>query len=85
MNLGIIILAVFLVPAIVIGSVLLWNGTDALLHGGEITRDVGLALESLGRALRSTYDSTARESLPDDFLHLLGQLTNRWQQTQPSN
>ena len=28
----------------------------------------------LGRALRSVYDDTLRESVPDDFLDLLGKL-----------
>lgn len=28
----------------------------------------------LGRALRSVYDDTLRESVPDDFLTLLGKL-----------
>jgi len=28
----------------------------------------------LGRALRSTYDDTLREPVPDDFLDLLGKL-----------
>lgn len=29
----------------------------------------------LGRALRSVYDDTLREPVPDDFLNLLGKLT----------
>ena len=29
----------------------------------------------LGRALRSVYDDTLRETVPDDFLNLLGKLT----------
>ena len=29
----------------------------------------------LGRALRSVYDDTLRESVPDDFISLLGKLT----------
>ncbi|MEA3059040.1 MAG: hypothetical protein QOE50_452 [Sphingomonadales bacterium] len=29
----------------------------------------------LGRALRSVYDDTLRESVPDDFLSLLGKLS----------
>lgn len=28
----------------------------------------------LGRALRSVYDDTLREAVPDDFLHILGKL-----------
>lgn len=29
----------------------------------------------LGRALRSVYDDTLRESVPDDFMSLIGKLT----------
>jgi hypothetical protein len=29
----------------------------------------------LGRALRSVYDDTVREAVPDDFLKLLGKLS----------
>ena len=29
----------------------------------------------VGRALRSVYDDTLRESVPDDFLNLLGKLS----------
>jgi hypothetical protein len=29
----------------------------------------------LGRALRSVYDDTLRESIPDDFLNLIGKLS----------
>jgi hypothetical protein len=29
----------------------------------------------LGRALRSVYDDTLRESVPDDFIKLLGKLS----------
>ena len=29
----------------------------------------------LGRALRSVYDDTLRESVPDDFLDLIGKLS----------
>ena len=29
----------------------------------------------LGRALRSVYDDTLRETVPDDFLNLIGKLT----------
>jgi len=35
---------------------------------GQRTGDVG-------RALRSVYDETLRESVPDDFLNLLGKLS----------
>jgi len=29
----------------------------------------------IGRALRSAYDDTLREAVPDDFLNLIGKLT----------
>lgn len=29
----------------------------------------------LGRALRSVYDDTLREAIPDDFLNLIGKLS----------
>ena len=29
----------------------------------------------LGRALRTVYDDTLREAVPDDFLNLIGKLT----------
>jgi hypothetical protein len=77
MNLGIIILAVCLVPALVVGSVLLWVGTNAMLYWRRITRDVAFAIASVRSALGSIYDDTVRESLPDDFLDLVGKLTNQ--------
>ena len=78
MNLGIIILAVCLIPATVVGAVLLWVGTDAMLHGRG-ARDVALAIVGLRQALRSIYDDTARQSLPDHFADLLGKLTEHRQ------
>jgi hypothetical protein len=76
MNLGILLLAVCLVPALVVGSTLLWIATDAILHGREITRDVALAISRLRLAMRPIYDDTVRETLPNDFLDLLSKLTN---------
>lgn len=38
--------------------------------GGRKTRS-----GDLGRALRSVYDDTLRETVPDDFLNLLGKLS----------
>ena len=38
--------------------------------GGRKTRS-----GDLGRALRSVYDDTLREAVPDDFADLLGKLT----------
>lgn len=78
MNPAIIILAVGLVPAVVVGSVLLWVGTNAMLHGRG-THDVAATIVGLGQALRSIYEDTVRRSLPDDFLDLLGKLTEQRQ------
>jgi hypothetical protein len=39
-------------------------------RGGRRTRS-----GDLGRALRSVYDDTLRETVPDDFLSLLGKLS----------
>jgi len=42
------------------------------------TKDKGVRKQrasDLGRALRSIYDDTLRESVPDDFKDLLGKLT----------
>lgn len=35
----------------------------------------GGRVSSVGRALRSVYDETLREDVPDDFLNLLGKLS----------
>jgi hypothetical protein len=43
--------------------------SQAADHGGRKHRS-----GDLGRALRSVYDDTLRESVPDDFLNLLGKL-----------
>lgn len=39
------------------------------------TRNRGQRTGDIGRALRSVYDETLREDVPDDFLHLLGKLS----------
>ena len=44
----------------------------------EVSKDKGVRKQrasDLGRALRSIYDDTLRESVPDDFKDLLGKLT----------
>jgi hypothetical protein len=73
-DLWVILFAVCLVPALAVAAVLLWVGTNALLHGRGFTREAAITIASLRRVLRSIYDDTARESLPDDFLDLLGKL-----------
>ena len=45
--------------------------------GTPAPRDKGVRKQrasELGRALRSIYDDTLRESVPDDFMDLLGKL-----------
>lgn len=39
------------------------------------TKSRGAAADSVGKALRSAYDETLREDVPDDFLSLLGKLS----------
>lgn len=39
------------------------------------TRNRGQRSGDVGRALRSVYDETLRENVPDDFLNLLGKLS----------
>ena len=43
--------------------------SDASERGGKARRP-----NDLGRALRSVYDDTLREPVPDDFLSLIGKL-----------
>ena len=74
MNLWVILLAIILVPGLAIGAALLWIGTNAMLHGRGVTRDVALAIASLRRVFCSIYGDTARQSLPQDFQDLLATL-----------
>ena len=37
--------------------------------------EAGSKASELGKALRSVYDTTLREDVPDDFLNLLGKLS----------
>jgi len=46
--------------------------------GKDVPKDKGVRKQrasDLGRALRSIYDDTLRESVPDDFSDLLGKLS----------
>ena len=46
--------------------------------GNDVPREKGARKQrgaDLGRALRSIYDDTLRESVPDDFMDLLGKLS----------
>jgi hypothetical protein len=44
---------------------------DERRHGGEKKQPPG----ELGRALKTVYDQTLREEVPNDFLDLLGKLS----------
>jgi hypothetical protein len=39
------------------------------------SRRKGAGTDEVGKALRSAYDETLREDVPDDFLDLLGKLS----------
>ena len=41
----------------------------------RVTKRSGGASDAVGKALRSAYDETLREDVPDDFLDLLGKLS----------
>ena len=43
--------------------------------GTKGTKRRGQAADDVGKALRSAYDETLREDVPDDFLDLLGKLS----------
>jgi hypothetical protein len=58
----------------VVAAVLLWVGINAIIHGRSITSEAALTVGSVRRALRSIYDDTVREALPDDFVELLDKL-----------
>ncbi len=61
------------------------EGRDGDSHGGENDEPRPLRTADkkksrqrsgdVGRALRTVYDDTLRESVPDDFLDLLGKLS----------
>jgi hypothetical protein len=43
--------------------------------GSTPAKKRGQRTSDIGRALRSVYDETLREDIPDDFMHLLGKLS----------
>ena len=54
------------------------KGSSKAGRNAKKPRDKGARKQraaDLGRALRSIYDDTLRESVPDDFLQLLGKLS----------
>lgn len=82
MNFGVILVAVCLVPALAVAAVLVWVGANAILHGRSVTDEAALTIARLRRALHTLYDDTASESLPDEFVDLLGKLTGHGLQVQ---
>jgi hypothetical protein len=53
------------------------KSTGSARTGNDAPREKSVRRQrtsDLGRALRSIYDDTLRESVPDDFLDLLGKL-----------
>lgn len=48
---------------------------DDKSKGAKGTKRRGQAADDVGKALRSAYDETLREDVPDDFLNLLGKLS----------
>jgi len=46
-----------------------------MLHGRSVTDEAALTIARLKRALHTLYDDTSRESLPAEFVDLLGKLT----------
>lgn len=77
MSLWFILLASCMASGLIVAAVLLWVGINAMLHQHRLMGEPPITIASLGPALRSIYDSTARESLPADFLDLLRKLTNK--------
>jgi hypothetical protein len=75
MSLWLFVLAIALAPAIVVAAVLLWIAANGVFQRGGLTGEAALSIVSLGRALRSLYNDTVRQSVPDDFLQLLGKLS----------
>lgn len=48
---------------------------DDKTKGAKGAKRRGQAADDVGKALRSAYDETLREDVPDDFLSLLGKLS----------
>ena len=75
MSFWVILMTASLLSGLIVAAVLLSVAVSAILHGRTITREAAITVASLRRALRSIYDDTLRESLPEDVLDLLGKLT----------
>ena len=68
---------ILLVLELVVAAALIWIGTNAILHGRGLGREAAITIANLRRALRSVYDETVREALPNEFVELLGKLRGR--------
>jgi hypothetical protein len=51
------------------------NGDDAASAKNGNRKDRRKVSTDVGRALRTVYDDTLRENVPDDFMDLLGKLS----------
>lgn len=51
------------------------DGGDSSVKSAAAKKDRRKPVADVGRALRSVYDDTLRESVPDDFMDLLGKLS----------
>ena len=70
----VIVLSAGLLAALSIAAALLWVGINAILHGRGLTREAAITVTNLSRALRSIYNDTLGEALPDDWRDLLRKL-----------
>jgi hypothetical protein len=75
MTIWVILFAAALAPALVVGAVLFWAATNAILQKRGITGEAAILIESLSRAFRSIYGDTVRQPLPEDLLGPLCKLT----------
>ncbi len=77
MNFWLILMVSLLASGLAVAGLLVWIGANAMIHGRGMAREAAVTIASLRRALRSIYNDTLRESLPADFLALLGKLTRQ--------
>ena len=75
MSVWFILLASCMVASLVLAATLLSVGINAILHQHRLMGEAPITVASLAPALRSAYNATVREALPQDFLDLLRKLT----------
>ena len=76
MSMWLILLASCMAAGLIVAAMLLWVGITAMLHQHRLMGERFITTASLGPALRSLYDGTAREPVPEDLLNLLRKLTS---------